>query len=81
MISILKMVNINLLKMRDLNRERNGKSAGYVNGLQQIFVKEIKDTPSGLLSYISTQDFFRTQEKCYSQARATGKCFLHFSCS
>ena len=27
-------------------------------------IKEIKNAPSALLSYISTQDFLRTREQC-----------------
>jgi len=36
-----------------------------------MFVKEIKNAPSALLSYISTREFLRTREKC-GEARAEG---------
>ena len=34
-----------------------------------LFIKEIKNAPSALLSYISTREFLRTPEKC-REARA-----------
>ena len=37
------------------------------------FIKEIKNAPSALLSYISTREFLRTREKC-REARAVGEC-------
>ena len=41
------------------------------------FIKEIKNAPSALLSYISTREFLRTRERC-GEARAQGECFSHF---
>ena len=35
----------------------------------QSFVKEIKNAPGALLSYISTREFLRSREKC-GEARA-----------
>ena len=32
--------------------------------LEPLIIKEIKNAPSALLSYISTRDFLRTPEKC-----------------
>ena len=43
-----------------------------------IYIKEIKNAPSALLSYISTREFLRTREKC-GEARCEGECFSHFS--
>ena len=40
--------------------------------------KEIKNELSALLRYISTREFFRTQEEC-GEARAEDKCLTHFS--
>ena len=40
--------------------------------------KEIKNELSALLRYISTREFFRTQEKC-GEARAEDKYLTHFS--
>ena len=37
------------------------------------YIKEIKNVPSALLSYISTREFLRTREKC-REARAVGEC-------
>ena len=41
-------------------------------------IKEIKNAPSALMSYISTREFLRIREKC-GEARAEGECFSHFS--
>ena len=38
-----------------------------------LSVKEIKNAPSALLSYISTREFLRTRKKC-REARAVGEC-------
>ena len=43
-----------------------------------MYIKEIQNAPSALLSYISTREFLRTREK-WEEARAEGECFLHFS--
>ena len=45
-----------------------------------IYNKEIKNAPSAMLSYISTQEFLRTREKC-GEARAEGseKVFYFFN--
>ena len=40
-----------------------------------LYIKEIKNAPSALLSYISTREFLRTREKC-GEARAEGFSFL-----
>ena len=39
----------------------------------RAFIKEIKNAPSALLSYISTREFLRTRKKC-REARAVGQC-------
>ena len=41
-----------------------------------MYIKEIRNAPSALLSYISTPEFLRTREKS-GEARAEG--FPHFS--
>ena len=35
-------------------------------------IREIKNAPSGLLSYISAREFLRTREKCGEEAPAEG---------
>ena len=44
---------------------------GRVTLLREFSTEEIKNAPSALLSYISTRDFLRTREKCFSNARGT----------
>ena len=47
----------------------------YIKSLNNLgFNKEITNAPSALLSYISTQEVLRTQEKC----RVCSQCFLSF---
>ena len=42
-------------------------------GSRANIIKEIKNAPSALLSYISTREFLRTRKKC-SETRAVGEC-------
>ena len=42
------------------------------------FIKEIKNAPSALLSYISTREFLRTLEKC-DKHLPSARASLHFS--
>ena len=40
--------------------------------------KELKKSPSALLSYISTREVLRTRERC-GEAQTEGECFSYFS--
>ena len=49
---------------KKVNKQTNKNSDNDNNSQSDTYIKEIKNAPSALLSYISTRDFLRTREKC-----------------
>ena len=49
-----------------------------MNSADLKYIREKKNAPSALLSYMSTRDFLRTRKKCQRSVGA-GECFSHFS--
>ena len=70
---LVLLVNQHILHYETVTLKRS-----TVIGRIEFSIKEIKNAPSALLSYISTREFLRTREKC-GEARAEGECFSHFS--